>query len=276
MATEKYVFDDAQDQAELVRLRAIEAVFDPPTKIRLESTGVSTGWHCLEIGPGAGSVMRWLGEKVGPDGRVLAVEMNPRFLSTEDSANIEILQADIREAHLEPGRFDLIHGRYVLLHIPDYRSVLEKLLEALKPGGWLVFEEPDFSAARPIHGPQDLCRSVEKVNGAIRQMYAKLGIDYAMGLQLPAVLPALGMENLRVDNDTPLARGGSGIARMVKMAAEQLRDKYIATNEATAEDVDAYCTFAENPDTWAMYYSTIAVTAQAPVGSSKTCVSGAR
>ncbi|MGB3942534.1 MAG: hypothetical protein WBK96_13690 [Candidatus Manganitrophaceae bacterium] len=54
MATEEYIFDNTRDQAELVRLKAIEAAFDPQTKIRLESTGLSKGWRCLEIGPGAG------------------------------------------------------------------------------------------------------------------------------------------------------------------------------------------------------------------------------
>lgn len=262
MATEEYIFDNTRDQAELVRLRAIEAAFDPQTKTRLESTGVSKGWRCLEIGPGAGSVMRWLGEKVGPDGRVTAVEINPRFLDLRDLPNIDLLKADIREVNFERNQFDLIHGRYVLFHIPNHPSVLEKLLQALKPGGWLVLEEPDFSAARPIHGPKTLCRSVEKVNRAIDQMFRKLGIDHAAGLTLPATLQSLGIENLRVDNDAPLARGGSGIARMMKMSAEQLRDKYIATKEVTAEDVDAYGKFAENPNTWAIYYATIAVTAQ--------------
>lgn len=264
MSRQEYIFEDAYGQAELVRLKAIETVFDPSTKVRLESTGLSKGWRCLEIGPGAGSIMRWLGEKVGPDGRVTAVDINPRFLDVRDSPNIDILKADIREVNFERNRFDLIHGRYVLLHIPDYQSVLERLLETLKPGGRLVLEEPDFSAARPVHGPKSLCHSVEKINRAIHQMYQKLGIDHAMGLKMPAALQSLGIENLRVDNDAPLARGGSGIARMMGMSAEQLRDKYIATDEVTVEDVAAYCEFAENPDTWAFYYSTIAVTAQSP------------
>ncbi|MGH8612601.1 MAG: class I SAM-dependent methyltransferase [Gammaproteobacteria bacterium] len=262
MAIQEYVFDDTRDQTELIRLRAIEGVFDPPTKIRLESTGLSKRWRCLEVGPGAGSIMFWLGEKVGPAGRVTAVDINPRFLDVRNSANIDVVKADIREVDFERNGFDLIHGRYVLLHIHNYQSVLEKLLKTLKPGGWLVLEEPDFSAARPVHGPKDICRSVEKVNLAIYQMYRKLGIDHAAGLKLPAALRALGMEKLRVDNDAPLACGGSGVAQMTRISAEQLRDKYIATNEVTAEDIDAYFEFAEDPNTWAIYYSTIAVTAQ--------------
>lgn len=225
MAAPDYVFDNTRKQAELLRLKAIETVFDPLTKIRLESTGLSSGWKCLEIGPGTGSIMRWLGEKVGSDGRVTAVEMNPRFLERGDSPNIDILKADIRETDFERNRFDLIHSRYVLLHIPNYQSILAKLLETLKPGGWFVLEEPDFSAARPIHGPEDTCRSIEKINRAIYQMYRNLGIDHAAGLKLPAALQALGVETLKVDNDTPLAQGGSGVARMMSMSAEQLRDK---------------------------------------------------
>ena len=202
----------------------------------------------------------------------MAVDMNPRFLQVKDSSNIDVLQADIREVDLGQDRFDLIHGRYVLLHIHDYKSVLEKCRKMLKPGGWLVLEEPDFSAARPVHGPESACRAVERVNSAIRQMYTRMGIDHAMGLSLPVALQGLGFHDFRVDNDAPLARGGSGIARMMRMSAEQLRDKYVATGAATPEDVDAYCQFAENRETWAIYYATIGMVARS---SDKATAAGA-
>ena len=85
-----------------------------------------------------------------------------------------------------------------------------------------------------------------------------------MGLKLPGALKELGVKNIRVENDAPVAPGGSGVARMMRMSAEQLRDKYLATGEATMEDIDAYRDFAERPDTRAVYYSTIAVVAQRP------------
>ena len=206
--------------------------------------------------------MYWLGEMVGSEGRVVGVEMNSRFLQAHTLPSIEILEGDIREVEFDGKRFDLIHSRYVLLHISNYQFVLGKLLSLLKPGGWLVLEEPDFSAARPISGPQDGCHSVEKMNRAICQMYRKLGIDYSMGLKLPHALQSFGLGQIRTENDTAPARGGSGIARMMRMSAEQLRDKYIATGEAIDKDVDAYCEFSENPETQAIYYSTIAVMVQ--------------
>jgi SAM-dependent methyltransferase len=266
MASGEYVFDDTRADTELARLRAIEAVFDPPTQSRLQSTGLSPGWQCLEIGPGAGSVMHWLADRVGPEGRVVAVEINPRFLDVRNRPNIEVLKGDLGEMELGRGRFDLIHGRYVLLHLPGYPPVLKQLLQALRPGGWLVLEEPDFSAARPVHGPEAMRRSVAKVNRAIARMYQTHGIDHAMGLKLPGALKDLGVENLHVENDAPIAPGGSGVARMMRMSADQLEDKYLATGEATLEDIVAYRDFAENPETRAVYYSTIAVVAQRPAG----------
>jgi len=263
MTTQDYVFDNTRDETELVRLRAIEAAFDPATIARLESTGLAPGWRCLEIGPGAGSIMRWLAGKVAPTGHITAVEINPRFLG-KGEANIDVIKADVREVDLEPGQFDLIHGRYVFLHIPGYQSLLRKVIGWLKPGGWIVLEEADFSAAQPIHGAPKLCRSVERVNRAIDQMYRDLGIDRTAGLKLPAIVQELGLDQLRVDNDAPIARGGSQIATIMRMSAEQLRDKYLATKAADADDVNAYCQFAEDPSTWAIYYATIAVTARQP------------
>jgi len=262
MRKRDYVFDDTNDQKELNRLRAIEAVFDPPTKTRLNSTGLEKGWECLELGPGAGSIMNWLGEMVGTEGQVTAVEINPRFLRENPAPNISILESDIQTVDLKGKKFDLIHGRYVLFHISGYQPVLKRLLGLLKPGGWLVLEEPDFSVAHPMSGEKEACLSVERINRSIHHLYTGLNIDTRMGSKLLSGFQSLGVNDFRVYNDVPIARGGSGIAKMMRMSADQLREKYISTKEASAEDVDVYCKFAEDPNTWAIYYSTIAVIAQ--------------
>jgi predicted O-methyltransferase YrrM len=70
----------AQARDALVRLRLMEAECDPPTFRYLDAIGVGAGWRCLEVGAGAGSVVRWLSGRVGPRGRVVAVDIDPRFL----------------------------------------------------------------------------------------------------------------------------------------------------------------------------------------------------
>src|SRR5512144_588387 len=111
MAQSEYVFRRVEDQRELERLRMIEQVFDPASRKRLLGTGLQAGWRCLEVGPGAGSIMTWMGEAVGPTGQVLAVDLDPKFLSEAERQNISVARADIRPAQLPEQSFNLVHAR---------------------------------------------------------------------------------------------------------------------------------------------------------------------
>lgn len=262
MLEAKYVFANTQHSQELKRLQAIEEVFDPASQRHILATGLTTGWHCLEVGVGAGSIMRWLAEVVGERGKITAIDLDTRFVAETDLSNVEVLKADIQSVPLESQSFDLIHTRFVLIHIPDFQVVLDKILDLLKPGGWIVVEEPDFSAARAIVGDDAACQSVNRVNRAILQMFADRGIDYALGVRLPAIFQRLGLQQLSVENETPLSHGGSGLATVMEMSAEQLAERYIATGEATCQDIEQYCRFANDPNTWAIYHATVGTMAR--------------
>ena len=71
---------------------------------------------------------------------------------------------------------------------------------------------------------------MNRVNQAIKVMYDKLSMDYALGLTLPAQLQRQGVNGLIVENDAPLSAGGSGMATIMKMSAVQLREKYLASS----------------------------------------------
>ena len=262
MTQSEYVFQRVEDQRELDRLRMIEQVFDSSSRRRLLDTGLKASWRCLEVGPGAGSIMTWMGEVVGPTGQVVAVDLDQKFLSEAERPNVSVVRADIRTAQLPHKSFDLVHARYVLIHLPDYEIALTKMFDSLKPGGWLVLEEPDFSASRGITGGEQELASLRKVNQAIEQMYATLRMDYALGLKLPALMQRRALQYLTVENDAPLCAGGSGMATVMKLSAEQLREKYLATGIVGQSDLERYRRFADDPNTWAVYYATIAVSGQ--------------
>jgi ubiquinone/menaquinone biosynthesis C-methylase UbiE len=164
-----YVFQRAEDQKERERLCRIEQVVDPASRRRLLETGLSAGWRCLEVGPGAGSIMKWMGEMVGPTGQVVAADLSPKFLSDQNGSNVEIRQDDIRTAALPLRSYDLVHARYVLIHMPDHETALNRMLACLKPGGWIVIEEPDFSASRGVSGEEEnwsrCSRSIRRSSG---------------------------------------------------------------------------------------------------------------
>lgn len=259
MTQSEYVFHRAEDQKELERLRMIEREFDPVSRRRLSATGLKVGWSCLEVGAGAGSILNWMSGVVSPTGRVVAVDLSTKFLTALQPKHVEVQQGDVRSAPFPASSFDLVHTRYVLIHLPDYEAALSRMLACLKPGGWLVLEEPDFSASRAVSGDAAQLEAMNRVNQAIKVMYDKLGMDYALGLKLPALLQRRGVNGLIVDNDAPLSAGGSGMATIMKMSAMQLREKYLATSIVTEQDLDQYCGFADDPKAWAIYYATVAV-----------------
>jgi SAM-dependent methyltransferase len=257
-----YIFTDAQHLKEFERLKAIEKVCDPASRRLIEATGIAANWRCLEVGAGAGSIATWMAEVVGVGGQVIAVDVNTRFVKNIKRPNLEVLAADIRYLTLENAWFDLVHARCVLIHISDYQAALSKMLALLKPGGWLVLEEPDFSASRAITGEETACQSMNRVNRAIQRLFSDRGMDYAFGVKLPAILQGRNLQPICVENDAHLANGGSGIATVMKLSTLQLAEQYLTTGEATQTDLDKYCWLAEDPNAWAIYYATVRVGAQ--------------
>lgn len=259
-----YVFESTQYETELERLRAIEALFDPASRRLLATTGVAENWQCLEVGAGAGSVVRWLSEAVGSDGGIMAVDLDCRFLHNLSCANVRVIEGDFDQVDLPPEHFDLVHARYVLVHVTEPQAVIRRMLQVLKPGGWLVLEEPDFSAARAAIGPNDSVLAFHNVSDAIHAMYVAKGTDWSVGFKLPSLLQAAGCTNLYAEQDAPLSQGGAGIALMMKQSAVQLREKYLATGRVTEGDLAAYARLAADPSSWAVYYATCRVKACKP------------
>src|SRR5207344_3002721 len=98
----QYVLSQTPDASERERLSLLEHSADPLSRRRLAALGIQPGWHCLEVGAGHGSIARWLAEQVGPRGRVVATDINPRFLTEMQLPNVEVRQHDIRTDPLEP------------------------------------------------------------------------------------------------------------------------------------------------------------------------------
>lgn len=263
----EYIFTDHQETKEIHRLRLIERAFDESTCQLLAGTGISEGWHCLEVGAGAGSILRWLGERVGPTGLTVAVDKKATCLSDFVGPPYRVVEADIRDYHAEI-RFDLIHARYVLIHNHDAQSLIARFKTMLKPGGYMVLEEPDFEAAEwldyryAVHG--------NKVNQAIRALFATQGLDPGYGKRLPMQATNLGFAVMRADTTVHLAPGCSPVASVMAESAFALKDKYLSTGKATEEDIEFYTRGAGDPASWAAYYATVSIVARAPIESDHT------
>src|SRR2546426_1005022 len=119
MSKHQYVNSQNADAFERERLGLLEQIEDARSQRYLAALSIQRGWQCLEVGAGHGSIARWLAEQIGPQGRVVATDINPRFLTEITLPNVEVRRNDIRTDPLEPGMYDLAHCRSVLMHLPE-------------------------------------------------------------------------------------------------------------------------------------------------------------
>jgi SAM-dependent methyltransferase len=244
-----YVFDQGW-QKERDRLVGIESLFDSYSKQRLAGLGVSEGWHCLEVGFGAGGVALWLAERVGSTGRVVATDLDPRFLDGHGRSNLEVRKHDILADPLEEAAFDLAHARAVLEHIPDRQRALERMISAVRLGGWLVLEAIDFGgvmAAAMAHyvDPPEHAPLFEQTIRAIEAVAATAGADANFGARLIRTLTNAGLVNIAAEARTPLVAGGteSWIPGMVEHLAEHM----VRTGLVTVSDIESVLAMTADP-----------------------------
>ena len=101
MRKQRYFASEAEAGSERERLALLEAARDPKTFELIGRFGIREGCQCLEVGAGGGSVVRGLAERVGPTGRVVAVDLDTRFLKTLKLPNVEVRQQNIMTDPLE-------------------------------------------------------------------------------------------------------------------------------------------------------------------------------
>ncbi len=227
------------------RLRALEQCFDATTARRLEATGVGPGWRCLEVGAGAGSIARWLGQRVGPTGQVVAVDIDTRFLEELDDLNIEVRRQDVVDQPVSPGEYDLVHARALLMHLPARDAVLADLIAAVRPGGWLVVEEADFFSTV-------LARSgvYHEIFGWVTRVFASAGLATEWARRLPALFASAGFHDVVADAEIPFyAGGGSAGAEFMALSLMQLRDAMLAGG-CPEEDFDHCLALLQDPAEW--------------------------
>ena len=127
-------------------------VYRRPLATALERLGLAEGWRCVDVGAGGGDVTVALAELVGREGRVYAVDSDPRTrdevarAAAPHAQVIALTQAG--EELLLPEAVDLAFCRFLLMHVLDPVLVLRRMGRVARPGGWVVAQEPITSAGR--------------------------------------------------------------------------------------------------------------------------------
>jgi ubiquinone/menaquinone biosynthesis C-methylase UbiE len=125
----------------------------------LDRVGIRPGEHVLELGPGPGIFTVEAARRVGPEGRLVAVDIQPEMIAQVEKrvreaglANVETQVSDAYHLPLNDESVDRAFLVTVLPEILDRQRALAELRRVLKPDGALSiteeFLDPDYPLAQ--------------------------------------------------------------------------------------------------------------------------------
>lgn len=239
-----YLFDHAWKH-EAERLAAIEWSLDGYTVSCLTTIGVDAGWHCLEIGAGAGSIAGWLANKVGDTGRVVATDIDVAMLAKLEGANLEVRRHDITRDTLDE-QFDLVHARKVLEHLPEPGRLVKRMGAAVKPRGWLLIEDADLVSLRHAT-TSDPALFRRGYDAFIATMVAH-GYHADLGLYLADLLRAAEFEDVKVRGWTSEWTGHGTNPSVFLRTFEKIRDRVVDEGRLATNTADDFLRLIQERD----------------------------
>jgi SAM-dependent methyltransferase len=262
---QEYVFDPVWEK-ETERLVTNESIWDPGTFERFDRIGVARGWHCLEVGAGSGSAARWLAERVGPGGRVLATDLETARLRAIGGQGVEVLRHDIREEDLPPDSFDLIHSRMVVQHLPNKDEVVARLVAALKPGGVLFLEDTDSLPLFRSAVSEDFLQDIREAGYGLMRRAGHEPRGGHFDLQNAI---ASGLEDVRAEGRVVMVRGGSSQARHYQLWLEFMAPRIVAEGLLPQSRIDEAVREMGDPAHYWLSQVLISTTGRKPDGQGR-------
>ena len=133
-------------------------------------TMIEQGMTVLDLGSGAGVDCFIASRKVGPQGKVIGVDMTDamlekarQFADEHDYVNVEFRKGVIESLPVEDASVDLIISNCVINLSPDKAAVFSEIARVLKPGGQAAIS--DIVLLAPL--PEAILKDVEAYIGCI-------------------------------------------------------------------------------------------------------------
>ena len=183
------------DRDELDRLIDQACFFGDLTEEVLHRAGVGPGMRVLDAGCGTGDVSFLAARLVGPTGAVIGVDRSAEAVAVAERrarqaglANVSFVVQELSEATVA-APVDALVGRLVLMYLDDPAAGLRRLLEGVRPGGVVAFQEMDMAT---ITCEPD-CALFTTSGDRIVQTFAGAGIDCRTGVKLPRIFRGAGL-----------------------------------------------------------------------------------
>jgi SAM-dependent methyltransferase len=190
--TSDYVLGSTDAEHERLIWQALRVA--PITERLFREAGIGLGQRVLDIGSGVGDVAMLAARLVGPSGKVVGVERDPKSIAKARARvaavglrNVSFTQADLSQIP-ESEPFDAAVGRFILMWLPDPVVILRSLARLVRSGGVLAFHEASWVPLLAHLTPLPLWSATASV---IHETILRSGANPEMGPDLyPAFLEA--------------------------------------------------------------------------------------
>ena len=159
----------------------------------IEALDISRGATVADIGSGTGYFTWRLAERVGPAGKVLAVDVQQQMLDLTRVAvekrklqNVDYVLATDNDPRLPDAALDLVFIAYAYHEFADPGRVMAAVRRSLKPGGRVVIleyaKESNIAPASPIHKMsfEEIRREIEPVGFTIDRLFDFLPVQHGV------------------------------------------------------------------------------------------------
>lgn len=226
-----------QRTGEIERLLVQGQAMAPDALAMLDRFGPMRGWHCLDIGCGPRGVTDLLAARVGANGRVVGLDMNPGFLEfarREAAANTEFRHGDAYGTGLPDGSFDLVHMRFVASTAGDPERLLREAKRLAKPGGIVALQEPDGSTLHcyPPHPAFDRLKSL------LLAVFKTVGADLELARRLYFVVRQAGLRDVQYRTALLAVRATDPMVDYLPSTVESLRAAALKLGLIDESDLD--------------------------------------
>jgi len=137
---------------------------------------LKAGETVLDLGSGGGIDCFLAARKVGPEGRVIGVDMTPEMvrLARENAAksglkNVEFHQGEIESLPVEDGSVDAVISNCVINLSPDKERVFREVYRALKPGGRMMVSDIVLDGELPEKVKDSVAAYTGCIGGAMKR-----------------------------------------------------------------------------------------------------------
>lgn len=238
---QRYILDGRDE--DLQRLLRLSQVMAQTARAGLRRAGLERGWSAIDCGCGPIGALAELAEMTGPGGRVVGVDANDQAVQRARVAtkelgldNVEVVAGDLHEIEADAlgGPFDLAFSRLFLAHQPDPVETLRRIASFLRPGGWIVAQEPLRDPAPRSQPPVEALRTYWEL---IEQGVERSGVPPGAVEQLPRWARAAGLEIMETNGFFVPVEANVGFELHASTAAA-MRERVVRLGVATDRQID--------------------------------------